>query len=71
MIEVENLTKRYGNFVAIDKLNFTVDTGEILGFLGLNAAGKTTTMRVLTCYFLQQRELRESVAMTYLENPSK
>mgnify|MGYP000886605255 CR=1 FL=1 len=51
MIEVENLTKRYGNFVAIDKLNFTVDTGEILGFLGLNAAGKTTTMRVLTCYF--------------------
>jgi len=51
MIEVENLTKRYGDFLAVDKLTFSVDKGEILGFLGLNAAGKTTTMRMLTCYF--------------------
>ena len=48
MIEVENLTKYYGDFPAIENISFTVNKGEILGFLGPNAAGKTTTMRVLT-----------------------
>jgi len=51
MIEVEKLTKKYGSFVAVDSLTFSVEKGEILGFLGLNAAGKTTTMRMLTGYF--------------------
>jgi len=50
MIEVEGLTKRYGNFTAVEDLNFHVAAGEIVGFLGLNGAGKTTTMRVLTGY---------------------
>ncbi len=50
MIEVENLTKYYGSQMAIEDVNFTVEKGEILGFLGPNAAGKTTTMRILTCY---------------------
>ena len=50
MIEVSNLTKRYGQKVAVDNLTFHVDQGEILGFLGLNGAGKSTTMNILTGY---------------------
>ncbi len=50
MIEVDNLTKRYGRTTAVDGVSFKVEKGEILGFLGPNGAGKTTTMRVLTCY---------------------
>ena len=50
MIEVENLTKRYGRHTAVDGISFKVEKGEILGFLGPNGAGKTTTMRILTCY---------------------
>jgi len=50
MIEVENLTKRYGRQTAVDGVSFRVQKGEILGFLGPNGAGKTTTMRILTCF---------------------
>jgi ABC-2 type transport system ATP-binding protein len=48
MIEVRNLTKRYGDLVAIRDISFTAAKGQILGFLGPNGAGKTTTMRVIT-----------------------
>jgi ABC-2 type transport system ATP-binding protein len=48
MIEVRNLTKRYGELTAIEDVSFTVVRGEILGFLGPNGAGKTTTMRIVT-----------------------
>ena len=50
MIEVQNLTKRYGPTTAVDDVSFRVERGEVLGFLGPNGAGKTTTMRVLTGY---------------------
>ncbi|MBN2306035.1 MAG: ABC transporter ATP-binding protein [Anaerolineae bacterium] len=50
MIEVENLTKRYGRFVALNSISFHASEGEILGFLGPNGAGKTTAMRILTGY---------------------
>ncbi|MBI4477176.1 MAG: ABC transporter ATP-binding protein [Acidobacteria bacterium] len=50
MIEVQNLTKRYGRVTAVDDVSFSVARGEILGFLGPNGAGKTTTMRILTGY---------------------
>ena len=50
MIQVENLTKRYGQHVAVDSINFRVENGEILGFLGPNGAGKSTTMNILTGY---------------------
>ena len=50
MIEVQNITKRYGDFTAIDRVTFTVDKGEVLAFLGPNGAGKTTAMRILTCF---------------------
>ncbi len=50
MIEVKNLTKVYGDRVAVDEISFTVNRGEVLGFLGQNGAGKTTTMKILTCF---------------------
>ena len=50
MIEVQNLTKRYGRVTAVNDVSFRVERGEILGFLGPNGAGKTTTMRILTGY---------------------
>ena len=50
MIEVRNITKRYGNLTAIDRVTFRVDKGEVLAFLGPNGAGKTTTMRILTSF---------------------
>jgi ABC-2 type transport system ATP-binding protein len=50
VIEANDLTKHYGDFVAIDKLNFQVKRGEIVGLLGPNGAGKSTTMKILTCY---------------------
>jgi ABC-2 type transport system ATP-binding protein len=50
MIQVEQLTKRYGPVAAVDGISFQVEQGEVVGFLGPNGAGKTTTMRILTCY---------------------
>ncbi|HKX27981.1 MAG TPA: ABC transporter ATP-binding protein [Blastocatellia bacterium] len=50
MIEVEHLTKSYGQARAVSDISFKVEKGEILGFLGPNGAGKTTTMRILTGY---------------------
>lgn len=48
MIEIHNLTKKFGQFTAVDDLSFTVKEGEVLGFLGPNGAGKSTTMKVIT-----------------------
>lgn len=48
VIEASNLTKYYGDFCAVDHINFNVEKGEIFGFLGPNGAGKTTTVRMLT-----------------------
>jgi len=48
MIEVENLTKKFNDFTAVDNISFKVDKGEIFGFLGPNGAGKTTTIKMLT-----------------------
>ena len=61
MIEVENLTKRYGRATAVSGVTFKVNKGEILGFLGPNGAGKTTTMRILTG-FMPATEGRATVA---------
>ena len=48
VIHVQNLVKKFGNFIANDNLNFEVYRGEIFGFLGANGAGKTTTIRILS-----------------------
>lgn len=50
MIKVQNVTKRYGQHIAVDNVDFTVKEGEILGFLGPNGAGKTTVMNIITGY---------------------
>ena len=52
MIEVRNLTKKYGSKTAVNNISFKVEKGEILGFLGPNGAGKSTTMNIY-------RQLRE------------
>ena len=49
MIEAQNLTRRYGDFTAVEQISLTVDEGEIVGMLGPNGAGKTTTtLRMIT-----------------------
>ena len=48
MIKVKNVTKKYGNFYAVRNINFEVNDGEIVGFLGRNGAGKSTTMNMIT-----------------------
>lgn len=50
MIEVTNLTKKYGDHIAVDHLSFRVEKGQIYGFLGPNGAGKSTTMNIITGY---------------------
>lgn len=47
IVEIKNLTKKYGNLTAVNDLNLTVDKGEIVGFLGPNGAGKSTTLRMM------------------------
>lgn len=47
MVEVKSLCKKYGDFVALDNLDFSIEDGEVFGFVGPNGAGKTTTMRIM------------------------
>lgn len=51
MIEIKNLTKKFGQNLVLDHINFSVKKGEILGFLGPNGAGKTTTMKIITSFW--------------------
>jgi len=48
VIQVENITKKYGTFTAVNKINFEIEEGEVVGFLGPNGAGKSTTMNMIT-----------------------
>jgi ABC-2 type transport system ATP-binding protein len=50
VIKAEQLTRRYGDFLAVDRVDFTIEQGEIVGLLGHNGAGKTTIMKMLTGY---------------------
>ena len=60
MIEVQGLTRRYGDFTAVDDVSFSVGPGEIVGLLGPNGAGKTTTMRMITGFLPPDRRPRHA-----------
>src|SRR3982751_768435 len=61
MIEVEGLTKRFGNFTAVDHVTFSVSKGSIFGFLGPNGSGKSTVIRML-CGILEPSEGTAKIA---------
>ena len=69
MIEVRNLVKYYGDFPAVKDITFSVEKGEILGFLGPNAAGKTTTMRIITGYMPATRGTVKVAGYDVFEHP--
>ena len=69
MIEVSNLSKSYGNKLAVDKISFTANDGEILGFLGPNGAGKSTTMNMLTGYLSSSGGTAKINGIDVLEDP--
>ncbi len=69
MIEVQNLTKRYGNLLALDDISFQVARGSILGLLGPNGAGKTTTMRILTGYLAASEGSAQIAGFDILQQP--
>ncbi|MCX6731565.1 MAG: ATP-binding cassette domain-containing protein [Candidatus Parcubacteria bacterium] len=84
MIEVKNLTKKFGDFTAVDNISFSVSGGEIFAFLGPNGAGKTTTIKMLTTLLrptsgqiklnghnpaTQQNEVRHSFGIVF-QDPS-
>ena len=69
-IKIEGLTKRYGNFLAVDSLSLSVEEGELFSLLGVNGAGKTTTIKMLSCLtepsdgdaFLQGKSIRREAS---------
>ena len=69
MIEVNGLTKKYGDRVAVDNISFSVKRGEILGFLGQNGAGKSTTMKILTCFMPATSGTASVAGFDVFENP--
>ncbi len=69
MIEVKELTKQYGDRLAVDHISFSVKRGEILGFLGQNGAGKTTTMKILTCFMSANSGTASIAGFDVFENP--
>ena len=71
MIEVKNLSKHYGDKIAVNNISFTANDGEILGFLGPNGAGKSTTMNILTGYISSTDGVALINGIDILENPMK
>lgn len=69
MIEVKNLTKRYGKKIALDDISFKINKGEILGFLGPNGAGKSTTMNIITGYLSTTDGVAQVGEYDILQNP--
>lgn len=71
MIEVEKLTKKYGDHVAVDNLSFRVERGMIYGFLGPNGAGKSTTMNMMTGYIAATSGTVKINGYDILKNPEQ
>ncbi|MCY1714672.1 ABC transporter ATP-binding protein [Caproiciproducens galactitolivorans] len=71
MIEVKNLSKRYGQNVALNNINFSVEKGTIVGFLGPNGAGKSTTMNIITGYLSASSGSVTVGGYNTLDNPNE
>ena len=69
MIEVENVSKLFGNFRAVDGISFSIQTGEIVGLLGPNGAGKTTTMRMISGFLEPDSGTVKIAGLDVLKNP--
>ena len=69
MIEVVNLSKRYGSSLAIDSLNFRINKGEVVGFLGPNGAGKSTTMKIITGFMAPSDGIAKVDGFDVFEDP--
>lgn len=69
MIEIENLTKKYGDKLAVDNISFKVKKGSIVGFLGKNGAGKSTTMNIITGYISATSGTAKINGYDILKNP--
>jgi len=70
-IEVKDLTRKFGDFTAVDRISFTVSSGEVFGFLGANGAGKTTAMRMLIGLLQPTAAPRASPASTSRSRPRR
>ena len=70
MIEVRDVTKRFGTTVALDRVSFSVEKGKILGFLGPNGAGKSTAMKIITTFLAPDSGAVTVGGMTSWSNPS-
>ena len=71
MIEIIDVTKKYGRKIVLNKLNFKINKGEILGFLGPNGAGKSTTMNIITGYISASEGCVKVDGIDILEHPEK
>ncbi len=71
MVEARNLTKYYGRKKAVDGVSFKIEKGEVVGLLGPNAAGKTTLMKMLTCFLAPTAGTATVNGYNILENPEK
>ena len=69
MIEVHEISKKYGDRLVVDSISFTVQRGEILGFLGQNGAGKTTTMKILTTFMAATSGVAKVAGYDVFESP--
>ena len=70
-ISVKNVTKKYGNQNALDKISFEIPKGEIVGFLGPNGAGKSTSMKIITCFIPQTNGEVKVCGLDVNEEPIK
>ena len=71
IIKTNNLTKKYNNLIAVDKVTFSVKKGEIFGFLGPNGAGKTTTIKMLTTLLNPSKGSAKITNFDIIENRDK
>ena len=71
MIQIENLVKRFGSKYAVDDISFSIDEGEVVGFLGPHGAGKSTTMNIITGYMSSTSGTVSIGGMDILENPTE